>query len=441
MATLLEALSDGSFDMQNKRDLSSGFARELTSYRDKVVNDYVKHNVDLNKSIANLAKSKNFNDDQIQRVIEEVNNQVYLIEYSKLKEQPERNVTFDIAMLPKIKSIMDGSYKEPVNNNNVNLQKTASECGSFEKIASDETQGDMRNLFNSYNVHSCSLKFETKEDESKIYLQKIARDIVEEDARLEKMAKEMDNGLNSLGMAMIKYTQLGLDTNSIFNQMGKEASLSERDMELIKIATETRLANLKETTPLPKEFGVNLNIERVANEDFSLGKFSMMKTASVSNRYVPTIIVDKLSIKGMNELVKLASDVSSTVDEYVTRKHNYELMLDKVASLNLGNNAVDKLAKGFFKDFLNVANTEKIASDHALALRNATKKLDGILAKGKRKRNININPISKIEDVDSESKGDYTSMFNKATKKRGKSSSKFGQMNTQDKNYNSFNLQ
>lgn len=439
MATLLEALSDGSFDMQNKRDLSSGFARELTSYRDKVVNDYVKHNMDLNKSIANLAKSKNFNDDQIQRVIEEVNNQVYLIEYSKLKEQPERNVTFDIAMLPKIKSIMDGSYKEPENNNGSNLQKTASECGSFEKIASDETQGDMRNLFNSYNVHSCSLRFETGEDESKIYLQKIAKNIVEEDARLEKMAKEMDNGLNSLGMAMIKYTQLGLDANSIFNQMGKEAGLSDRDMELVKIATETRLENLKQTTPMPEGFKVDLNIEKVANEDFSLGKFSMVKTASASNRYVPTIIVDKVSIKGMNELVKLASDVSGIVDEYVTRKQNYELMLDKVASLDLGNNAVDKLAKGFFEDTLSVANTEKVALDDSLALRNATKTLDGILAKNKRK--LNINPIPKIEGVDSENKDNFTNMFNKATRKRKNNSSKFGQLNTQDKNYNSFNLQ
>lgn len=439
MATLLEALSDGSFDMQNKRDLSSGFARELTSYRDKVVNDYVKHNMDLNKSIANLAKSKNFNDDQIQRVIEEVNNQVYLIEYSKLKEQPERNVTFDIAMLPKIKSIMDGSYKEPENNNGSNLQKTASECGSFEKIASDETQGDMRNLFNSYNVHSCSLRFETGEDESKIYLQKIAKNIVEEDARLEKMAKEMDNGLNSLGMAMIKYTQLGLDANSIFNQIGKEAGLSDRDMELVKIATETRLENLKQTTPMPEGFKVDLNIEKVANEDFSLGKFSMVKTASASNRYVPTIIVDKVSIKGMNELVKLASDVSGIVDEYVTRKQNYELMLDKVASLDLGNNAVDKLAKGFFEDTLSVANTEKVALDDSLALRNATKTLDGILAKNKRK--LNINPIPKIEGVDSENKDNFTNMFNKATRKRKNNSSKFGQLNTQDKNYNSFNLQ
>ena len=439
MATLLEALSDGSFDMQNKRDLSSGFARELTSYRDKVVNDYVKHNMDLNKSIANLAKSKNFNDDQIQRVIEEVNNQVYLIEYSKLKEQPERNVTFDIAMLPKIKSIMDGSYKEPENNNGSSLQKTASECGSFEKIASDETQGDMRNLFNSYNVHSCSLRFETGEDESKIYLQKIAKNIVEEDARLEKMAKEMDNGLNSLGMAMIKYTQLGLDANSIFNQIGKEAGLSDRDMELVKIATETRLENLKQTTPMPEGFKVDLNIEKVANEDFSLGKFSMVKTASASNRYVPTIIVDKVSIKGMNELVKLASDVSGIVDEYVTRKQNYELMLDKVASLDLGNNAVDKLAKGFFEDTLSVANTEKVALDDSLALRNATKTLDGILAKNKRK--LNINPIPKIEGVDSENKDNFTNMFNKATRKRKNNSSKFGQLNTQDKNYNSFNLQ
>lgn len=446
MSTLLEALSDGSFDMQNKRDLSTGFARNLTSLRDQVVNDYVKHKIDLNKSIYNLAKSKKLNDDQIKRIVEEVNNQVYLIEYSKMKEQPERHVTFDIAMFPKIKKMIDGNFEE--NESNKNIQKSASELGSFEKVASDQTAGDSRNLFNSYNVNRCSLKFESSEREDKFHLRKIAENIVNEGNAIEKIAKELDRNLNTMGMAMVKYTQLGLDSNSIFNEMCKKASVDEMTVGLIKEATKTRLDNLKEISPLPTNFNIELNIEKKADEEFGLGKYSLSKIASRSNQSIPVIIADKVSIKGMKDLVGMSSEISKIANEYLNRKTRYDEVLEKVAGLDLGFNAIDKLAKGYFDETINV-NLEKVADDHSMALQNANKMLDGILAKSNSKAKVNpipqIDTVKPSDDMLSKNKIDETnklnSMFNKATKRMRTSSAKNNSTQTLNNNYSSFNLQ
>lgn len=433
MATLLDALSDGSFDMQNKRDLSSNFARNLTSLRDTIVNDYVKHKMDLNKSIANLAKSKNLNDDQIQRVIEEVNNQVYLIEYSKLKEEPERHVTFDIAMLPKIKKIMDGKFEEEPKQQQ---EKKASEHHSFEKIASTEEFGDSLNMFNSNSTFKCPLKLESAEDESKIFLKKIAFEISEENQKLEKLGKNLDRELSTFGMALVKYAQLGHDTNKIITEVSKQANLNEMHTQLIKIATEKRTEDLKATTPISDDFCVELNIEKSASETFTLGKFSKMAPNLIE---IPTIISDNKSIAGINGLVKIANEIASISDEYKVRAENYDVSLDKIASLGLGDNAIDKLNKGFFKSELSVANTEKVASLNSSALSNATKTLDSILAKNKKK--LNINPIPSLDTKMTGKRFDYGDILKKAAPKKKVGANAGFKPAGQNKGYSSFNLQ
>ena len=54
MATLLDALKDCTYDLQNKRDVSGDFAKKLLSYRDKIVSDYLKYKITLNKAISEL---------------------------------------------------------------------------------------------------------------------------------------------------------------------------------------------------------------------------------------------------------------------------------------------------------------------------------------------------------------------------------------------------
>ena len=76
---LLQALSEGSYDLQNNRDLSGDFAPKLMEYRSQIVDQYLHGNTDLNALIAKLATTHNLTDEQIKRVLEEVNNQVYLV--------------------------------------------------------------------------------------------------------------------------------------------------------------------------------------------------------------------------------------------------------------------------------------------------------------------------------------------------------------------------
>lgn len=439
MPTLLEALSDGSFDMQNKRDLSSDFAKNLTILRDQVVNDYVKHKIDLSKSISNLAKSKNLNDDQIKRVIEEVNNQVYLIEYSKLKEQPERHVTFDIATFPKVKSILDGTYKE--RESDLKIQKSASEYGSFEKVASDESLGDSRNMFNSYNVNSCVLKIEAGEDESKIYMQKIANTISDQYSVLEKISTELDRNLAIAGVALIKYTQLGYDANEIYNKACDKASLSDINSELIKHATEERLNDMRETCVIADDFNISLSRNH-SNDNFGLGEYSLLKKANEESYEIPTIIADKVSLRNIDQLSDLFESIDKLAFEYSKKKEKYNDVLDKVASLGFDSVALDKFSKGFFSEVLNVANTEKIANDESLALRNASGILDNLLAKNKNKINDVENP-KEGKNAIKENSFDYGKILNKAIKRTRSFGRKGNDINLvdSDRGFSSFNLQ
>lgn len=444
MPTLLEALSDGSFDMQNKRDSSSNFAKNLTSLRDQVVNDYTKHKIELNKSICNLAKSKNLNDDQIKRVIEEVNNQVYLIEYSKLKEQPERHVTFDIATFPKVKSMLDGTYKE--RESNLKMQKSASEYGTFEKVASDESLGDSRNMFNSYSVNKCVLKMEVEEDINKIYMQKIASDISNQYDTLEKLSSELDRKLGTVGAALIKYAQLGYDVNDIYNKVCDKANVSDINSQLIKHAAEERLNDMRETSIIADDFKLKLARE-INNDSFGLGEYSLLKKANETNFELPTIIADKVSFKNMNELANAFAGIDKLAYEYSEKKEKYNNALDKVASLGLDAVALDKISKGFFSEVLNVANTEKVANDDSLALRNASKILDNILAKGnkdskaKEQKDVLSQTKNTLDNKIEEDTFQYNKIYNKATK-RIRGFRKPGAKNpVQNKGYNSFNLQ
>jgi predicted transcriptional regulator len=77
MSTLLDALKSGDFGVGGKvaSELDNSFANKVASYRDAIVNDYLRYNTDLNQSIAKIAQSDNLNDDQIQRVIEEFEKQ------------------------------------------------------------------------------------------------------------------------------------------------------------------------------------------------------------------------------------------------------------------------------------------------------------------------------------------------------------------------------
>lgn len=359
MATLLDALSDGSYDLQNKRDLSGDFSKKLLNYRNVVVSEFLKYNIDLSKAIAKIAQRDNLNDDQIQRIVEEVNNQVYLVKYDQLKGKPDREVEFDLASKDKIKKIMKGetvSDSKPETDLNGNVEskgtsKTAFETEKFEsmeKVASAESY----DLFNGMMSHSYGdLSIATRKTRDEFMMTKIASHIKEKETELNKIAKSLKNTANELGDAFVNLERLGSDTSEVLSAIIKHANLNEKEVELVKEATADRINLLVERRYLPENFTVNLNdinLEKKASEKFTLGKFSLNKVASVAcDTNIPRICLSTNKVvNGIEDIVKIAEEMKGYADELRVKNDEYISMREKCAEQGISSDTIENA--GFF---------------------------------------------------------------------------------------------
>lgn len=357
MATLLDALSDGSYDLQNKRDLSGDFSKKLLDYRNLVVSEFLKFNIDLSKAISKIAKRENLNDDQIQRIVEEVNNQIYLVKYDQLKGRPDREVEFDLASQDKVKKFMKG---EDVNSNSEPKEesvedkispKTAFErdkIESMEKVASVEGY----DLFNGMLSHNFGdLSVDTRMTRDEFMMTKIANHINEKQDELNKVAKLLKNTAGELGDTFVNLGRLGSDASEVLSTIIKSAGLNEKEVELIKEATADRINLLVERRYLPENFTVdltNVNLEKKASERFALGKYSLNKTASVvCDTKIPHICLSTNKvINSIDDIIKLASDMKSYANDLRTKNDEYIAIREKCAEQGISSDAIENA--GFF---------------------------------------------------------------------------------------------
>lgn len=331
MPTLFEALSDGSYDLQNKRDLSSDFSRKLLVYRKEIVNNYTKAHTDLSKLIAQVAKKNNLNKDQISRIIEEVNNQVYLIEYDKLKNSVDKDVEFTIATLPSVLFFMKNTEKE-----NKKPEKVAfsPENFSFEKVASyaepNPFSGAYGHKFGDLSVAGPS--------KSEILLKKIANKITSDEDNLEKISTEINAKAVEISESLVQFEKMGYSANEILNTVAKDAGFDENEYNLIKAASEDRVAGLIENKVLPSNFKINfeMNFEKTAatKTRLSLGKYSLAeKTASIN---LPRICLsNNRPIRGYNDLLKIAEELHVLKDDFLKKNEELVSEKEKLASANI----------------------------------------------------------------------------------------------------------
>lgn len=355
MPTLLEALSDGSIDLQNKRDMSTDFAKKLVTYRDVIVSDYLKYGIDLNLAIAKIAKKNQLNDDQIQRIIEEVNNQVYLIEYDKMKDSNEREVEFDIASLGKVKdkcndSVPDTKIKDTENS------KDNDSTDKIEKKASTDCI-DSSNAFNGVLTNKFGdLSSGFRKSKEEFLIDKIASRVRKEEDMLDKIAKDIKVNCYELGDAIVKLDRHGCDCNEILSGISKSANFTNEQLDMIKIAYETRISTLKSERKLPEDYKLDLklNLEKTASEKYSLGRYSFMKEASDSNKEMPTIILETgKTVKCVNDLMKIASDLNDNTRKIKEGSINLNNIIEKCAHAGISSEMLEKSA-GLFSNALGV---------------------------------------------------------------------------------------
>lgn len=314
MSSLLDALSDGSYDLNHKRDTSGNFSKRLVKLRDEVVNDYYKYNISLNTLISKLAKKESLNDDQIKRIVEEVNNQVYLIEYAKLKNKNDRTVRFEIALFEKVKS---GTSKE------YDSKSEGNEKIAMEKVASENPQS---NFFNgpAYKIGGINIPMGMSKDE--YMTKKIAQTVKEKQGGIEKISTELNKKVAILGETLVQAKRLGSNENEIFKLICKSASLNDAEMLFMKEASEERVQIAKRKGVVPESFTLNLDVsfEKTASETFGLGRFSKLNSQTTCNTVIPQILVnDTLRVASIDDITKLASEFKSISNDLGAKYVDY----------------------------------------------------------------------------------------------------------------------
>lgn len=365
MSTLLDALSDGSYDMQNKRDLSGDFSKKLLSYRDNVVSDYLKYKVNLSEAISKIARRDNLNDDQIQRIIEEVNNQIYLIEYDKLKSSTTRDVEFDIASMQGVKKHLNGedTDSDKEQNSDENGKKNILKKSAFEQIKMDEWEKTAsvheENFYSDAPDYKyCDMSISDKVSRDEFMLRKIASTVNEKHSELERLTNSANYKAYELSDVFVNLERLGANTSEIVSSMIKTANISDKEFCILKEATDEKLQSLIELRYLPSNFSVNLDgvsVEKTASERFSLGSLSRSKTASINCEYeVPRMELSTgKMIRNFGDIVKLASEFKDTANQLIEKNREYVAIREKCAGYGITNEMIEDI------DFFQLSQVKK----------------------------------------------------------------------------------
>ena len=305
------------------------FVGNLKRWTQKVINDYLKHGININKNIASIAQQNNLNNEQIQRIVEEVNTQVYLVEYGKTKNRTTRDVEFEIGNMQDIKNLLGNDVR-------ANLEAPHDpenpEEPTMKKKASLEDEGDKLNFLN-YSPYDT---FGLAEDKS-ISMEKIAKrelegKVAQTTKEFNKVAMDFGTDIYCMADALIKFARLNEDHQSIFEKVAKESELKKSTQSLIKKAMAQKIEQLKKAKVVSPNFNCDLELVDGFTKEakLTLGKYSLIKEAgdNSSNKPLPTVITDKKLIKGYKDLINLASDIKKAQDE-VIQKQNEKLFAEK----------------------------------------------------------------------------------------------------------------
>lgn len=307
---LLKASFGDGFDKSAEASLNNVFINNRQSWVSEAVTGYVQHGIDPNVTVEKIASAYALNDEQIKRIAEDANVNIYLKKYAMTKGKNNRRVEFPLADANIII-------------NNLASQKVASEqvkqavlAGSseLEKAASDMTfKPEPVNFMNS-SVSYEPVMWE-KDNMAKVAAENVKKKI---SLRIEEAKQQK---LNQLGGLYSKIAMLG--DSLIYNEF------AERRAQYIfdKLATdledtsfqrpvinyiEKKAEELKKQKRMPQNFSINLNTTNLEYNDFSLGKHSLQKKAS------DTVVVEvpKLPDKvNYNKLVAAAADIKEDLQK------------------------------------------------------------------------------------------------------------------------------
>ena len=313
LADALIASFGTGFDKAAEERLNSVFLNNRQNWIHRAVEDYMRYNTDPNQNIAKVAQQYDLNDQQIRRLVEETNVQIYLQKYAGVKTKDVRRVEFELADFNKIASALG---KTPTTED---AEKAANIADVLiEKAASAASTVDFLTNSASYEP---SLWDANKVDQARVELARKA--ILVKTAEVAEaqyqLAKSTLHKIAQLGDALINLEYRGVSAQTVFTKIAQEVKMPGEYQDAIAKYVVDKVASMKEERMLPKN--LNLTLEKVALESeeapsYSLGKHSLLsKVASFDENSV-----NLADGKSYATLVTLASEISSNLTNPILHK-------------------------------------------------------------------------------------------------------------------------
>ena len=292
-------------------ELTESFVPVMNEITAKVVEDYFRYGMDLNQAIAKEAAARTLNDEQIKRILESVNQQVYLNEYNKKRSDTERIVEFPLASFDKIKALIDGDIPPIIKD-----AKSASKSdGNVEKTASDNAS---ELSFLNYRTHkSVGLAESSPPSEARLNAIRIAEKLAELEDEYNEALANMETSTGRMAEALVKYAKVAYyEPQYLFKKVCTSAQLTKQAQLCVQDAYSRHVKALKEGSAIHDAFPSGLELVDAVGVDpspFSLGERSLLKQAekdAAEEVSVPQIVLsDKTLMKDYNKLVELAIDI------------------------------------------------------------------------------------------------------------------------------------
>ena len=341
------SISDDNYVSDSKA--RGSFARRVDGWKKDILEAYYSHGISLNTSIANIAQNNALNNEQISRIIEEVNSEVYLNEYSKKKRENVRDVEFEIADLQKIKDNLGSddvaNVEDKVDTSDSKMKKTASVNEDNLFLTGKYHEDEKVTSFNKTSYELADLSPESKVEAKDIVIKKLANILEKEYNELEMTKLAYFNELGDFVSALIEYNKLGLDPQEVFKTACEMGDVTKTAQIPILKAYENA-----EKPPYARE-ALELVDFLEKKADFSLGKRSLndkkevqlqgnnlqgnnLQGNNLQGNNLPTIITaNKKIMKDYEGLVKNIQKIQSE-QEKLQAKAEKVAMYEKVAIIN-----------------------------------------------------------------------------------------------------------
>lgn len=287
---------DKTTDISSEIAQGKMFRKRLLRLAEEVATRF-KDGEGLNQVIADTAIRENFNQLQIQRLIEESNTLAFNKLYDDRRKENDRRISFELGELSEVVRLMGD--KAPPEVENPNWVSGALGEGEMKKEASFGMGSSM------VTPHS-----HVERSREKMLAKAAARKTEELEKQSREINREIESGIFKLAQTLIHSERRFNNGNQIFNTLIADSGFDDAIVEGITKKAETLIDHMKMTNRIHSGFTFTPSVdpyEKVAST--VLGKHSLFKTASEQKLVEEPKIAPIQNVQDYQQLINLAREI------------------------------------------------------------------------------------------------------------------------------------